>query len=62
MIQDNLFGSKIKEEPIDTYDPDEDDCISDEYVDGYGDGYGDPYDEDDTFIQSKYKKKIKSIS
>lgn len=49
--KDNLFGSKIKEEPVD-FD-DDDDCNSDEYGDGYGDGYGDPYDEDETFIQSK---------
>lgn len=48
--KENLFGSKIKEEPIE-YD-DDDECNSDEYADGYGDGYGDPYDEDDTFIQS----------
>lgn len=53
--KDNLFGSKIKEEPVD-YD-DDDDCNSDEYGDGYGDGYGDPYDEDETFIQSKLKPK-----
>lgn len=45
-----MFGSKIKEEPLDTYDdPDEDECNSDDYEYG-GDGYGDPYDEDDTYI------------
>lgn len=51
--KDNLFGSKIKEEPID-YD-EEDEINSDEY--GYGDGFGDPYEEDDAFMQSKFQNK-----
>lgn len=44
--QDSLFGSKIKEEPVDYDDED-----SDEFGDAYG--YGDPYDEDESFMPSK---------
>lgn len=47
----NLFGSKIKEEPID-YDED-DDVNSDEYGDDFGDSFGNPYDEFETFAHSK---------
>lgn len=54
--KENLFGSKIKEEPVDPIFEDEDDCMSDEYGDPYGEAFGDHdvFDEDDAFAHSKF--------
>lgn len=56
----SLFGSKIKEEPIDPSFDDEEDCLSDDFGDGYGDTYGDGdgYDEDDTFCHSMFLRQF----
>lgn len=51
----NLFGSKIKEEPVEPQFEDDEDCMSDEFGEAYCETYGDGdgYDEDDTFCHSK---------